>query len=223
MDHIDEVLDYRSQNGVAEYLVRLSGPSAAAATSWQSEAELMPGAAEMLEHFQTQRAHARRDRKQRLPPASDAHVEKRTSGRVVKRPDAQPAAAALPVPTVAPATPTATRTPGQRLSAEERARLSAVEEGWLDRFVSFFSSRLSRSNLASITRSVRALAAGSGVDFGGEVGVYFKDQRLRLDSDVPGMRQALAAAQQGLVRQADQTAGGWKFSHPLSKLAEFQV
>jgi hypothetical protein len=109
------------------------------------------------------------------------------------------------------------------LSPTDVAALSEVNDGWFDRFVALFSSRLSQRHMAKLLRCIRPLADGRGADFGTTVGTFLAGRPVQLYSDVPGLRHELAESRGGVCKRADQGKGGWPVTHPLMKLAEFQV
>lgn len=122
-----------------------------------------------------------------------------------------------------PVQPTAVARLVASLSPQDVTALLAVNHGWLDRFVALFSSRLSRSHMAKLLRSLQPLAQGHGADFGPTVGCFLAGRPVQLSSDVSSLRRELAASRGGIFKRADQSKGGWVVSHPLMKLAEFQA
>lgn len=119
--------------------------------------------------------------------------------------------------------PTTGEGPADGLSPADVAALSAVDPGWLDRFVAFYSPRLSQQHMIKLMRTLRPLASGDGADFGPSVGVFLAGRPVHLHADVPSLRRELLETRGGVFKRADQGKGGWTVSHPLTKLTEFQV
>lgn len=227
--HLAEILDYRHRLGVPEYLVRWRGEDLSGA-SWVVEEMLLTAAKDMVDSFQQQRAQMRREGKQRMEqPGSPQGVG---SGAIDASDleadvlDDQTTSAEQPLRNLSKrdaASGQVVSACAWDLSPSDLAELSAISDGWLSRFDAFFRPRLSQKHISILMRNICRLAQAEGADFGPPLGCYMQGRHLSLASDLRSLRRELSTACNGDFKKADSRTGGWKFSHPLCKLAEFQV
>ena len=93
-------------------------------------------------------------------------------------------------------------------------------EGWLEAMKTFFTDKLSESNLRNVMKQATALATGQGVPHKRYPNRWFRrGGAVTLDEDMVALR---AAANRFLLPE-DDPGHGWCLDHPIGKMGIFQA